>query len=111
MNVGFIFDKVLESGAIKSVALSVAIAGGGFLVKSAVHEYSVDNELAWHGKALTELKAGQAEQAAQSQAHTVALTKISGQLDVLNQKIDDDRNYAIRHQTGNYAPRSAPQRP
>jgi hypothetical protein len=101
MSMGEFVKMAVDSAASKSVLLSVVVALGGFGIKTAVHQSEVDNTIAWHTKALAEIHASQSEVAKGLEYHTVVLSQISGKLDVINQKIDDDRNYAQRHQPVN----------
>jgi hypothetical protein len=101
MSAGEFIKMAVDSAASKSVLLSIVVALGGFGIRTAVHENDVDNTLAWHSKAVQELRTSQEQTAHSLNDHTVVLSQINGKLDVINQKIDDDRNYAQRHQTAN----------
>jgi len=93
--------KFMSGDAVKGVLLSATFAILGFVCKQAVSEFRVDSTLEWHGKAITELQSGQ--QATHQKLEDLAVTsaRIDGKLDVLSQKIDDDRwerqNYQQRH--------------
>lgn len=102
MNIDFsaIAGKLLDSGTIKGVVLSLAFTAFGFVAKEAVQEFKVKTAIEDHTKAIADLKTGQDTTHAQLEGIAVTLTQFGGKLDVLNQKIDDDRerrNWNERH--------------
>lgn len=109
MNIDFsgIAGKLLESGTVKGIILSLAFATVGFVAKTAVQEYTVKTAVEDHTKAIADLQTGQNVTHAQIEGISVTLTAIGGKLDVLNQKIDDDRerrNWNERHINGRSHP-------
>lgn len=98
MSIALVVGKFLESGTAKSLIISALVTTGGFVLKQQVHEAQSDQTLAWHTEAIRKIHDHE-ETAAQALVdHTVTLARIEGKLDTVNQKIDDDRNYAERHQ-------------
>lgn len=98
MNVGEIFSKAMDSGTVKGAALSIVCAVGGFFINQVKHDSNIDSTIAWHTKALSDLRDGQTATNKALDEHALTLMKIDGKLDVITTKIDDDRNYAQRHQ-------------
>jgi hypothetical protein len=98
---GEFIKMIVDSTASKGIMLSLMVTIGGFGLKQAAHQEDVDHTLAWHSKVIMQIQGTQVETAKGLQEHTVTLSRIDGKLDVINQKIDDDRNYAQRHQTVN----------
>lgn len=101
MNWGDLVGKVFDSGTVKGAALSIACTAGGFLISQVKHETTVDSTIAWHSKALSDLKEGQTATNKALDEHALTLMKIDGKLDVITTKIEDDRNYNERHQPKN----------
>lgn len=90
--------KFLESPSVKGAAVSFVVTAIGFVAHQYVRQNEVDTQLSWHSKAITDLRTGQDLTHNSLEAHSIILERIEGKLDVVNQKIDDDRNYAERHQ-------------
>lgn len=101
MNIVDITSKFFDSSTVKGAALSIACTAGGFLISQVKHETTVDSTIAWHSKALADLKTGQAATNQALSEHALTLMKIDGKLDVITTKIEDDRNYNERHQPKN----------
>lgn len=95
------FKAIVDSTALKSVLASIVLAVGGMGVKQIVHQDEIDHTVEWHAKAIQQLQVSQETTNLAIQSHTITLSQINGKLDVINQKIDDDRNYAQRHQVVN----------
>lgn len=98
MGASELLKMVVDSTASKSVVLSCVLAIGGYSFNQAVNQKETSQAVAWHTQAIKDMKANQDLLAKGLQEHTVTLSRIDGKLDVINQKIDDDRNYAQRHQ-------------
>lgn len=92
MNSGDLIQKLGTIG--KGGLLSVAMAGAGFLFHVAVASDKQETKLEQHDAQIQRLVEGQV--AAHKDLNDVAVTiaRVEGKLDVLNQKIDDDRSSA-----------------
>lgn len=100
MNLSEIAGKLMESGTARGVVLSVALTTFGFVAKEAVQEYKVNTAIEDHTKAISDLQSGQDVTHKRLEDIVVILEGIKGKQDVLNQKIDDDRerrNWNERH--------------
>jgi hypothetical protein len=101
MTLGEILKVIADSTTSKNVMLSAIVGVGGFAIHQAMVWSDVQKDVAWHSAAIKELKANSDLTQKAITDHTVTLSRIDGKLDVINQKIDDDRNYAQRHQPVN----------
>lgn len=102
MNIDFsgIAGKLMDSGTAKGIVLSLALTALGFVGKAAVQEFKVNDAIESHTKAITALQTGQDTTHEKLEGISVTLTQLGGKLDVINQKIDDDRerrNWNERH--------------
>lgn len=86
-----IFELFLNNTTTKSVAVSILVGTGGWAAHTLVGAQANATVLAAHTQQLERLWQGQGQASAALQGLGVAITRIDGKLDVVNQKIDDDR--------------------
>ena len=84
-------DAFFTSATIKSLLLSVLVGAGGWTAHTLLESNGNAQVLAAHGKQLDALTAGQAKTDDALDGLAVTVARIDGKLDVVNQKIDDDR--------------------
>jgi hypothetical protein len=96
---GDLLQKIL--GLLKSGMLPTVAACVGFLFHQAVASNEQQHELQDHTTQIQKLIQGQEATHTDLNGVSVTIARIEGKLDVLNQKIDDDRNRpapVTRHQ-------------
>jgi peptidoglycan hydrolase CwlO-like protein len=76
----------------KGGALSIAMAGAGFLFHVAVASDTMDKKLQDHDTKIAQLIDGQQKINGTLSNIAVTIARVEGKIDVQNQKIDDDRS-------------------
>lgn len=84
-------EHFFNNGTVKSLALSALLGLGGWTAHTLISTEGNSQTLAAHGRQLDTLEQGQDKTQEALQGLSVAVAKIDGKLDVVNQKIDDDR--------------------
>lgn len=87
---GDLLQKLSAFG--KGGALSVVMAGAGFLVHVAVASNAQDQKIEQHDAQIQKLIEGQIATHRELNEVFVAIARVEGKLDVLSTKIDDDRS-------------------
>lgn len=90
--IGDLWQKIGAVG--KGSALSIVMAGAGFLVHVAVASDAQEKKLAEHDTQIQHLLDGQQRTNGALNNVSVTIARVEGKIDVLNQKIDDDRSTA-----------------
>ena len=80
---------LLENGMVKYLLLPALAAVGGFLGHAVVEVPGLSKQVEQHTTQLQNLWTGQAETHKALQDVAVAVTRVDGKLDVVNQKLDD----------------------
>lgn len=88
------------SGAIKSLLLSALIGAGGWTAHTLISTEGNTQVLAEHSRQLEKLEQGQEQTRSTLSDLEVTMKGIDGKLDVVNQKIDDDRRAARAARNG-----------
>lgn len=87
---GDLLQKLSSLG--KGSALSIAMAGAGFFFHVAVASNAQEVKIVQHDAQIQKLIDGQIATTLELNKIFVALARVEGKQDVLNQKIDDDRS-------------------
>jgi hypothetical protein len=93
---GRIAVNIFESGTVKSIAIGLVMSAVGFGSHQVIESVSQAHQLESQSAQIQKLFEGQSETHTQVQDLSVALARMEGKLDVLNQKIDDDRSKTRR---------------
>jgi peptidoglycan hydrolase CwlO-like protein len=88
--------NIFENSVVKNIAISLVMGAIGFGTHQAVESVSQTHQLETQNTQIQKLFEGQSETHTQVQDLSVALARMEGKLDVLNQKIDDDRSKTRR---------------
>lgn len=87
---------LFNSALAKGVFASLLVGLGGWTAHTLVEARSNSQMLSAHTQQLDRLEAGQTKQEDTLKGLGVAVAQINGKLDVVNQKIDDDRRAVHR---------------
>jgi peptidoglycan hydrolase CwlO-like protein len=82
--------------ALRSVALSATMAIVGFVSHQMIASVGQEKQLATHDQQIAKLFESQGEIHKSVEDLAIAVARVEGKLDVLNQKIDDDRSKTHR---------------
>lgn len=91
-----IVELFLNNAATKSVAVSILVGAFGWTAHTLIITQSNGQTLTEHTAQLNSLEEGQKDTREVLQLLSVTIAKMDGKLDVVNQKIDDDRRAAHR---------------
>lgn len=93
---GGLLRGVLENSTTKSVGLSVLMAIAGYMFHAYGQLNQQELQIADNQQQIKELQLNQDTTKVAIDNVAISITRIEGKLDVLNQKIDDDRRNATR---------------
>lgn len=99
--------KFTDSNAARGVILSAVLAITGFVVDQKTQAFRAQQKLDDHTIQLDRLEASSKASEARQQLLELSVSRVEGKIDVLNQKIDDDRaaRHAAEHASGIVASR------
>lgn len=83
--------ELMDSGILKNILLSGAMAAVGFVSHQMVSSAKQEQILVQHDTQIQKLYEDKATTHKDMNDLTVTVTRVEGKIDVLNQKIDDDR--------------------
>jgi hypothetical protein len=88
--------NIFDSAVVKNIAISLLMGAVGFGSHQMIESVSQTKQLDTQTAQIQKLFEGQTATHTQVEDLGVALARMEGKLDVLNQKIDDDRSAARR---------------
>lgn len=88
--------SVFDNGIVKNIAISLAMGAVGFGSHQVIESVGQQRQLETQSMQIQKLFEGQSQTHTQVQDLSVALARMEGKIDVLNQKIDDDRSKTRR---------------
>ena len=86
-----LIELFFNNGTTKSLSITALVAVGGWTANTLINAHGQSDVLAAHTQQLDKLWQGQAQTHNDIQSLSVVVATVNGKLDVLGQKIDDDR--------------------
>ena len=86
-----ILELFFNNGTTKSLAITALVAVGGWTANTLINAHGQSDVLATHTQQLDKLWMAQGETSKAIASLSLTTAQISGKIDVLGQKIDDDR--------------------
>ena len=94
-----IVELFFNNSTTKSLAITALVAVGGWTANTLISARN-DTTLEQHGVRLQKLSEGQAQTQKDIGALAVSVTAVNGKIDVIGQKIDDDRAAKVASAAG-----------
>lgn len=88
--------NIFENSTVKGIALSLAMGAIGFGSKQVIESYGQIHMLDEHTQQIGKLFEIAKQNQQNLQESAVSMARIEGKIDVLNQKVDDDRSKTHR---------------